>query len=142
MRRFLLPLIVTFCTAQAPAQNQGYPAFPLLSAQTNVVGETIAYPATGPARVTAAIVVLAPGEKTIVHRHGAPMFAYILAGELTVDYGSYGTRRYTKGQAFMEAMAVAHSGQNTGAEPVQILAVSIGAEGTADVLPANDPPRP
>ncbi len=141
MRRFLLPLIVTLCAGQAAAQDTGYPAFPLLSAQTNVVGETIVYPTTGPARVTAAIVVLAPGERTIVHKHAAPLFAYILAGELTVDYGSHGTRRYSKGQAFMEAMAVAHSGQNTGAEPVQILAVYIGAEGTANVAPANDPPR-
>jgi quercetin dioxygenase-like cupin family protein len=141
MRLLLLALITGLLAGQAFAQDQNYPGFALLAAQTTIVGETIVYPTTGPARVTAAIVTLAPGERTIVHKHGAPMFGYVLEGELTVDYGAYGTRRYTKGQALMEAMAVAHSGQNTGVLPVQILTVYMGAEGTSNVAPANEPPR-
>ena len=34
--------------------------------------------------------------------------AYILEGELTVDYGAHGTRTYKQGQSLMEAMSVAH----------------------------------
>src|SRR5262245_46978829 len=96
----------------ASARDQGYPAVPLLSTGTTILGETLRYPVNGPAHVTAAIVTLAPGEKTIVHRHGVPLFAYILEGELTVDYGARGTRTYRQGQAFMEAMGVAHFGTN------------------------------
>jgi quercetin dioxygenase-like cupin family protein len=72
-----------------------------------------------------------------VHRHGVPLFAYILSGELTVDYGAHGRRSYRAGQAFMEAMAVAHFGVNDGQEPVRILAVYIGADGESDVIVAK-----
>ena len=113
----------------------GYPATALLSTGTTVVGESIVYP-TGTPHVTAAIVAIAPGSKTIVHRHGVPMFAYILQGELLVNYGADGTRTYRQGDALMEAMNVAHVGTNNGAEPVRILVVYMGAEGApADVIP-------
>lgn len=138
---FFLLLACTVLAGQAVAQDKGYPVLTLLSAQTTVVGETIHYPTTGPARVTAAIVTILPMESTIVHKHGAPMFAYILEGELTVDYGAYGTRRYTKGQGLIEAMSIPHSGQNTGVVPVRILAVYLGADGTSNVVPVNDSPR-
>jgi quercetin dioxygenase-like cupin family protein len=123
--------------APAAARDQGYPAVPLLSTGQNVVGETLRYPTGGPAHVTAAIVMLAPGEKTIVHRHGVPLFAYILDGELTVDYGAHGRRTYRTGEAFMEAMDVAHFGVNTGTQPARLLAVYMGAAGAEDVIPAK-----
>jgi len=118
------------------AREQGYPAVPLVSTGTSIVGETLRYP-EGDAHVTAAIVTLAPGEETIVHRHGVPLFAYILDGELTVDYGDHGKRIYRKGDAFMEAMAVAHHGVNTGTEPMRLIAVYMGAKGASDVIPGR-----
>lgn len=121
----------------ALAQDAGYPAAALLSTGRSIVGETLRYPDTGPAHVTASIVVLAPGAKTIVHRHGVPLFAYILEGELTVDYGAHGVRIYRTGQAFMEAMEVAHFGINHGTQPVRILAVYLGANGSEDVIPVQ-----
>jgi quercetin dioxygenase-like cupin family protein len=113
-----------------------YPAVPLLSTGKTIVGETIRYP-TGAAHVTAALVTLAPGGRTILHKHGVPLFAYILSGVLTVDYGAHGTRSYTQGKSFMEAMDVAHFGLNKGAEPVRILAVYMGAAGAQDVIPVK-----
>src|SRR5580704_2102077 len=86
-------VFVIFAAAnRAGAADSGYPAVPLLSTGTTVVGETLHYPTGGPAHVTAAIVTVAPGAKTIVHKHGVPLFAYILDGELTVDYGDRGKR--------------------------------------------------
>ena len=122
-------------TAQDAAQIKDYPAAPLLSTETSILGETIHYPTSGPAHVTAAIVT--PGERTIMHKHGVPLFAYILDGELTVDYGTHGSRTYRQGQSFMEAMAVAHFGVNNGAQPVRLLAVYMGAKGAKDVIPAK-----
>jgi quercetin dioxygenase-like cupin family protein len=127
-------LILAATCSTVFARDPGYPAVPLLSTGVSIVGETISYPTNGPARVTASIVTLAPGEQTIVHRHGVPLFAYILEGELTVDYGAHGTRTYRAGQAFMEAMTVAHFGHNAGTAPVRLLAVYMGAEGTEDVI--------
>jgi quercetin dioxygenase-like cupin family protein len=123
--------------AQDSAPAKDYPAAPLLSTSTTILGETIRYPKTGPAHVTAAIVTLAPGARTIMHKHGVPLFAYILDGELTVDYGMHGTRTYRQGQSFMEAMAVAHFGVNNGSQPVRLLAVYMGAKHAKDVIPAK-----
>jgi quercetin dioxygenase-like cupin family protein len=132
-----LTLLAAGASPQATAQDAGYPATALLSTGRSIVGETIRYPETGPAHVTASIVVLAPGGKTIVHRHGVPLFAYILEGELTVDYGAHGVRIYRAGQAFMEAIEVAHFGINHGTQPVRLLAVYMGAKGAEDVIPVQ-----
>jgi len=120
----------------ADEAKPSYPAVPLLSIGTNVVGETIRYP-EGPAYVTAAIVTLAPGGRTILHKHGVPLFAYILDGTLTVNYGTHGTRTYHTSEAFMEAMDVAHYGINEGTQPVRILAVYMGATGAKKVIPVK-----
>jgi quercetin dioxygenase-like cupin family protein len=124
-------------SAEDAALAKDYPAAPLLSTSTTILGESIRYPRTGRAHVTAAIVTLAPGARTITHKHGVPLFAYILDGELTVDYGRHGTRTYRQGQSFMEAMAVDHFGVNNGSQPVRLLAVYMGAKHAKDVIPAR-----
>jgi quercetin dioxygenase-like cupin family protein len=100
---------------------------------TTVVGEDLNYPASGAAQVTAAIITLTPGARTQLDKHDVPMFAYILDGEITVDYGAPGIGRYRKGHALMEAMDVAHFG----AEPLSILVVYVGAQGAADSVLAK-----
>jgi len=35
---------------------------------------------------------LPPGGRTVLHKHGVPLFAYVLEGEITVDYGDRGKR--------------------------------------------------
>jgi quercetin dioxygenase-like cupin family protein len=124
-------------TSAATAQDKAYPAERLLSTGTTIMGETIRYPRQGAAHVNAAIITLAPGGRTVTHRHGVPLFAYILEGELTVDYGPHGKRTYRQGQSFMEAMGVAHFGVNTGTQPVRLLAVYMGAERASDVVPVR-----
>ncbi len=129
-------LVVLFAPAnRADAQDNGIPAVPLLSTGTTILGETLRYPSSGPAHVTAAIATLAPGARTILHRHGVPLFAYVLEGEITVDYGDRGKRTYRKGDALMEAMDVPHFGADAGTQPVRVLIVYMGAEGTANVIP-------
>ncbi|MDO8932685.1 MAG: cupin domain-containing protein [Rhodocyclaceae bacterium] len=129
------PIFLVFLLALLPAaaRAQAYPAKDLLTTGTTILGEPIRYPTTGPARVTASIVTIAPGADTVFHRHPAPLVAYVLTGELTVDYGSHGQRVYRKGDAFVEAMDVTHRGMNLGTETVSLLAIYIGAEGTANV---------
>jgi quercetin dioxygenase-like cupin family protein len=133
----LLLAVMVAPANRAAAEDNGYPAVPLLSTGTTVVGETLHYPTGGPARVTAEIVTLAPGARTVLHKHGVPLFAYILEGEITVDYGERGKRTYHQGEAIMEAMDVAHFGADTGAQPVRILVVHMGAEGAADTIPVQ-----
>lgn len=113
----------------AEAQLASFRLAPLLASGTTIMGEPVAYPAAAPAKVTAGIVTLAPGEETGWHRHGMPSFGYVLEGELTIDYENGERRTLKAGEALLETIALAHSGRNTGSGPMRILAVFMGAEG-------------
>ena len=110
----------------------------LISTGETVVGETIRYPAASPAQLSAAIVALQPGEHTGWHRHGVPVFGYMLEGELTVDYGDKGQRIYRSGEGFAEAIDIAHDGRNTGEQPMRVLAVFMGAKGHPSTIAMPD----
>lgn len=131
--RFALAALMMGLAASA-ALADGYPAIPLFSGSRTVMDEDIAYPTAGKAHVNALIVVLAPGERTVLHKHGVPTFIHILEGEVTVDYEGRGTRTYRQGESFLEAMDVTHAGRNTGNVPVKILAVYMGADGATDTI--------
>lgn len=136
--RFVPLFAACLLVSAAALADEAYPARTLLSTGTAVTGETIRYPEGAAAQVTAIVVTIAPGAETVIHRHPTPMFAYILEGEVTVDYGAaQGRRVYRAGDAFMEAMTVPHKGINSGAIPVRILAVSMGAAGHRDVEPVK-----
>lgn len=111
----------------------------LLEDDVTVLGQPIVYPAAGPPKVTAMIVALEPGVATGWHRHDAPLFARMLEGELTVDYGPHGKRRYVAGDSLLEAVEVAHNGANTGDVEARVLVVYMGAEGVANSAPAPAP---
>lgn len=115
------------------AESKYPPIELLLQTQSTVIGEAIVYPA-GPAQVTIAIVTMEQGQTTGWHRHESPLIAYILQGELTVDYGPKGTRTYRKGDALVEALGSRHNGKNTGSGAARILAVFAGAVGSANTL--------
>jgi quercetin dioxygenase-like cupin family protein len=112
----------------------------LLTTSKTILDQPISYPTKGPAKITAAIVVMQPGEETGWHKHDVPLFGYILEGEVTVDYGAQGTRVYRAGDAVMEAIDLAHNGRNSGKGVARLLAVFMGAEGVANTVMVA-PPR-
>jgi quercetin dioxygenase-like cupin family protein len=130
-----LTLLLGGALAMPVLAADAYPTKPLLKTNKTIIGETIVYPTTGPAEVKADIVTIAPGAETVFHRHGVPMFAYILKGTAVVDYGDKGMKTYKPGVSFLEAMTTTHRGTNPGTEPVEILAVYMGAEGSNNVIP-------
>lgn len=138
--RSLLALAMLAAGAAPALAQEAYPKVqPLLSTGRTVIGERIVYPAGAPATVTAVIVTLKPGEQTGWHRHGVPLYGYILEGELTVDYGVHGKRVYRKGDSLMEAIAAPHNGRNTGAGIMRVLAVYMGAQGRPNSVAAPAP---
>lgn len=133
MRRHLAaaaPLLALLAAPPALAEEPYRAVQELLTARATVVGEPLCYPEGRP-ELKALIISLRPGELTARHGHPVPLFAYLLEGELTVDYGEHGRRVYRTGDALLEAMATPHQGKNTGTGPVRILAVFLGAEGLA-----------
>lgn len=133
---FLFATVLGLGTAVAPSgarAEQAYPTVDLLTTGNTIMGEAIRYPTSGPAKVTVSIVTVAPGANTQFHRHPAPLVAYILEGELTVDYGPQGQKTFRQGEAMVETMDFPHRGLNFGTVPVRLLAVYLGAEGTPNV---------
>lgn len=133
MRALLIASLLALFTEHALAQSY-YPVQTLLTTSQTVVGEDIHYPCGGKPQVMVAVVTVAPGSQAAFHRHPAPLVAYILEGELTVDYGEKGSKTFRAGDALVEAMQVAHRGSNPGPAVVKLLAVYVGAEGTENVV--------
>ena len=106
----------------------------LLDTGTTNLGQPIAYPTDGPARITAMIVTLAPGEETGRHRHPVPLYGQVLSGQVTIDYDGHGSKTYRAGEAFIEALNTWHNGRNSGDETLRILAIFIGADGEPNVV--------
>ncbi len=127
-RRLVEAVLVALATAgPAFAQEQAGPTSEsLLTSSQTIIGQPLAYPAGTP-KITASIVILEPGQSTSWHVHDVPLFGYVLAGELTVNYGSKGARVYPPGSALMEAVDWPHQGTNTGTTTTRILVVYMGA---------------
>ena len=70
--KYSLPLALLFSLVVAPgmAADDYARVVPLFDGTKNIVGESLAYPTTGPAKVTSLIVTMKPGETTGAHRHG------------------------------------------------------------------------
>ncbi len=109
------------------------------SGDQTVIGETIRYPKGGPVNIQSLTVTLGPGETTGWHKHGVPAYGYILAGDLTIDYGEKGKRVYRAGEAFMDAIDWWHNGSNDTGKPVRILVVFMGAKGLSPVIRKGAP---
>lgn len=131
------------CMPAAFAEDQAAQQYqtlltPLVKGGTDILGEPLAYP-EGPVNITSAIVTVAPGAETGWHTHEVPLFAYILEGELTVDYGTKGKKTYRAGDSLFEAMNWPHNGTNTGAVPMRLVAVYMGGGDKANTVPVPAP---
>lgn len=124
--------------AAGPMQAESaYPKLEIiLSESQTILGQDFAYP-PGKAQITAAIVTLQPNESTGLHLHEAPLFAMVMQGQITVDYGDGITKVYNKDDAFIEAFHTNHNGTNTGTEPVRILTIFAGSDAVKNTVIAE-----
>lgn len=122
-----LGIILLAASGYAITDEQAYKGQNLLQSEVDVLDQPLVYP-SGTPRVTSDIITLAPGEAGKPHIHQIPMFAYVLSGIISVDYGDHGVRTYQQGEALMEAQNVVHFGFNpSNEEPVSLLVVYIGS---------------
>lgn len=130
---FILTGVLGMAAGFAIAKSTYPPVQVLVSSEKTIIGQDIVYP-EGAAKITGAIVTMQPGDTTGWHKHDAPLFGWVMEGEVTVDYGDAGTRTYKKGDAFIEAFKSYHNGKNTGDGITRILAVFAGADGVANTV--------
>ena len=94
----------------------------ILETSSTIIDQEIEYP-SGKPYVSSSIVTIPVGAETGFHIHEYPMYAFILEGEITVDYGEKGIKTYVEGDSFVEAINYEHNGKNIGQEPAKILVV-------------------
>ncbi|WP_103224363.1 cupin domain-containing protein [Roseibium marinum] len=130
--------------AQAAAKSPYEKVQEVYSGDETIAGETVAFPKDNPS-VKALVVTMEPGEVTEWHQHHAPLFAYILEGEITVTYEEIGKKVYREGDGLLEAMDVTHRGENTGDGPARILTVFLLGDGgkptVMEAAPGDDKAR-
>lgn len=110
-----------------------------LKTTKTAAGQPIVYPTGGPAEVTATIVTIAPGAETGWHAHEVPVYAWVVAGTLRVEYDGAAPVTLKAGEPLVEAVGVAHNGRNTGSEPVKLLVFYTGIEGKPNVAKVARP---
>jgi len=134
-----IPLSSGAAARKSARGSRGEEVETLLATGQTLLGQTITYPTGAPAKVTADIICIDPGAETGWHEHHVPLLAYMLEGELTVDYGSHGTHVYRQGDVIVEAIGVGHNGHNTGSGAVRMFAVFLGAENVPDTVRVKAP---
>jgi quercetin dioxygenase-like cupin family protein len=116
------------------AEPGQYPSLEkVFSSSETIIGQGFYYP-NGTATITSTIIEMQPGQSTGWHRHEAPLFAMVLQGEITVDYGVNGKRIYRQNDRFIEAFQSSHNGTNTSTEIVRILAVFAGSDSAKNTV--------
>jgi len=101
----------------------------ILGTSVTNTGDPIVYPETDHPLITVAIVEIAPGGSTPVHRHPHPMAAYILEGTLEVTAADGTVNLYQAGDALVEALDENHQGRVIGDAPVRIVITVMGVAG-------------
>lgn len=120
--------------AVAADYNAGVSATVLKKTSVTSNGEKITYPQTDRAEVTAMTVDLAPGAETGWHQHPVPVYAYVVAGNLSVELEGGKVLNFRAGEAIIEAVNTLHNGKNRGTEPVRLAVFYLGSEGRANVI--------
>lgn len=103
----------------------------ILDTGMTILGKQISYP-IGTPHITSKIITIPVGSETGFHTHEYPLFAYVLEGEVTVDYQNEGLKTFFEGDAIMEAIDFSHNGKNTGDVSTKILVVMLGEKNNKD----------
>ena len=115
-----------FCLGSHVKEGSKITVKTIIDTEENIIGQKIVYP-SGPAHITSELIEL-PAKATIPwHEHLVPMYAYILHGEIEVDYGNKGIKTIKRGEAMIEAVNFPHKGINKTNKIAKVLVVYVGA---------------
>lgn len=100
----------------------------LLKTQADSAGRKIEYPTQAPAEVTGVLVNIPVGKETGWHSHTVPCFAYVLEGEVTVEWIDGSRRTVKAGEAFAEVVNLRHNGSNRGSVDAKLVMFAAGVK--------------
>jgi len=133
---FLAAILASGLTVAESVSYEGISVtpVPIEKRSTTVLGQSYQFPEGVPA-LYAYNIVIKPGQKTSWHKHAVPLYAYILSGSLTVDYGSKGSRVFEKGMSYIEAIDWCHQGYVSGNEEAVIFGIYMAQVDPNEVKP-------
>jgi len=102
----------------------------ILKTQTDSAGHKIAYPSAGTPEVSGVVVQIPVGKQTGWHIHTVPCFAYVLEGEVTVEWEDGSQHTIKAGEAFAEVVNLKHNGSNRGTVPAKLVMFVVGSKDT------------
>jgi len=121
-------------TSTAVANGKPQSSLVLDKQAQTVLDQLLQYPGGSQAQVSSAVLTIAPGVSTGLHKHDAPMYVYVLEGTIKVTYDGGIVKNYSEGSAILEAVGIAHNGENKTDKPVKLLVVNMGAAGVANTV--------
>jgi quercetin dioxygenase-like cupin family protein len=137
----LLFLVLTLAcgTAVRADDYQQVKVTRLITSTTASNGQKLSYRCTDRPEVTALIVEIPPGGETGWHLHAVPVYAYMLAGGISVETGDGKSFEFKEGDAILEVLDTAHNGRNRGTVPARLVVFYTGEEGKPNVTRLEKP---
>jgi quercetin dioxygenase-like cupin family protein len=108
----------------------------LLTTDKTDIGQPLVLPSRHPVLVVSTYDIV-PGARLARHKHPFSRYAYVLAGDLTVQFDDGKQRQYHTGDVVVEAVDTWHFGFNNGTVPVRLLVIDQVEQGDASTILAK-----
>ncbi len=118
---------------------QGVKATRILTSTTASNGQKLSYLRTDNPEVTAMMVEIPPGAETGWHIHAVPVYAYMLAGSISVEMEGGKKYDFKEGEAIFEVMNTPHNGRNNGTKAARLVVFYTGEVGKPNVTRVKGP---
>jgi len=109
---------------------------PVLTTTRTATDQPLVLPAQNP-QVVVTKMEIAPGAKLPRHMHPFARYAYVLEGEVTVEYEGGQRQTFHAGEFIVEAIGVWHFGTNTGVVPLRLLVIDQVEAGKSNTIESN-----
>ena len=131
-------LLLGLCLAGVAAADTAPPVTvkTLLTTDKTDIGQPLVLPTHHPV-LTVSTYDIAPGARLARHKHPFSRYAYVLAGDLTVEFDGGKQRQYHAGDIVVEAVDTWHFGTNSGTVPVRLLVIDQVEEGQSSTILAK-----
>jgi quercetin dioxygenase-like cupin family protein len=124
-----LALLVLFLGAVVTAAALADTAPPvvvktLVTTTKTDLGQPLVLPKRNPELIVSTFEI-APAARLARHEHPFSRYAYVLQGDLAVQFDDGTQKRYHAGEVIVEAVGTWHFGINTGTQPVRLLVIDL-----------------
>ena len=114
----------------------------LITTTKTDIGQPLVLPKQDPELIVSTYDI-APGAKLARHEHPFSRYAYVLQGDIAVQFDDGSQKRYHAGDVIVEAVNTWHFGMNVGTQPVRLLVIDLVEAGKPATVLAKEPaPRP